>query len=574
MVTEAHPPVAGVTRFKASDILQSEPCYSPDETAFHYWHMISKRRFPLYAVQKITEEVQRLQHLSPYGTEAALVKTYVETLLAIPWEQATSLSEGDDWAEPDLADVAAQLDGHHYGLADAKERVLEFLAVQKLTRQPQGTILCLVGPPGVGKTSFANSLAESLGRKFAYVHLGGVQDQAEIRGQRRTAMGALPGRIIQAIQQTGSLNPVIVLDEIDKMVSTHYGDPESALMEVLDFSRNQQFVDQYLEIPIDLSRVLFIATANSVFGLSRALRNRLEIIKISGYTDFEKEKIAHQFLFPRLLKAHGLDEQRVYLARRVLRNIIQHYTREAGVRDLERMLAKICRKTAMAVVRNPKARVRLMEPQALVPYLGVERYAFEPCSPSATVGVVNGLAWTGDGGDLLEIESNRVLGKGKLTITGSIGHVMLESAQAALSYIRCHTTPLGVDPNIVEESDFHIHLPDGATPKDGPSAGMALAISLLSSIKGVPVKPKVAVTGEMTIRGRILPIGGLKEKCLAALRMNFKTVLFPEGNRKELEELPPEIRKRLLFVPVKTLEEALPYVLMEESPLPARKSSK
>lgn len=546
-----------------------------EETDFHYRRLFSERNLPSDVWDKVMFELQRLRHLSLFGPESAMVKTYLENILNIPWEEGFCGEDQDINRSPrilkalhdiNLTQVQASLDGEHYGLSDAKERVLEFLAVQKLTQRPQGTILCLVGPPGVGKTSFANSIATSMDRPYAYVSLGGVQDPAEIRGYRRTTPGAQPGRILQAIQQTGSLSPVIVLDEMDKMVSTHYGDPESAILDVLDFNRNHAYTDHYMEVPVDLSRVLFIATANSLYGVSRALRDRLEIIPISGYTDFEKLAIADRFLFPRLLKSHGLSNEQLRIREDVMTRLIHAYTREAGVRDLERTLAKLCRKAAIAVVGNEQSQINLRDEASLRKYLGVERFTLEPCSPLPAVGVVNGLAWTGDGGDMLQIESNRLEGKGKLTLTGSIGHVMLESAQAALTFIRSHPESLGLSRDLLESSDYHIHLPDGATPKDGPSAGMALAVSIISALRGVAVRPQVALTGEITIRGRVLPVGGLKEKCLAALRLNFQTVLFPEGNQKDLAELPEELRSRLTFIPVKTLQEALPHVLLEEEP--------
>lgn len=536
-----------------------------DEAYIHYWNRLSENKLPAPLETKIITELQRLQHLSPMGAEASIIKTYLETVFSLPWQDRQPAPQHDDLnfskVALDLSQVAIDLDQAHFGLHDVKERVLEFLAVQKLTREPQGTILCLVGPPGVGKTSFARSIAESINRSYTYVPLGGVQDPAEIRGQRRTVTGANPGRIIQALERAASMHPVIVLDEIEKMGCSHFGDPEAALLEVLDPTRNAQFMDHYLNFPVDLSQVIFIATANSLYGLSRAMRDRLEVIRISGYTDFEKQKIAQRFILPKLRKSHGLQEHQLQLKERPMRHLIQHYTREAGVRDLERTLAKLCRKAAMAVIQDPKVNLVLTQKNQLASYLGVERFTQDPCLKSATVGVINGLAWTGDGGDMLQIESNRMPGKGKLTLTGSIGHVMLESAQAALSYIRSHSEHLGLCPDEVEHSDFHIHLPDGATPKDGPSAGMALAISIISSLASIPIRQKIGLTGEMTIRGRILPIGGLKEKCLAAIRSNIKTIIFPEGNLKDLDEMPEDIRNELTFIPVKTLEDALPHVL-------------
>jgi ATP-dependent Lon protease len=519
----------------------------------HYWQSLSQSNIPLSITEKLSQELYRLQQLSPYAIEASLIKTYLDTVLSLPWEVKTP-------DETDLAKVAASLDTEHYGLEDVKERVLEFLAVQQLTQQSQGSILCLVGPPGVGKTSFAKSIAKSLGRPYAYVALGGIHDQSEIRGQRRTALGAMPGRIIQAIQQTGAMNPVIVLDEIEKMGSSQYGDPEAAMLELLDATRNHQFMDHYLDFPFDLSQVLFIATANSLYGMSRALRDRLEVIRISGYTDDEKHHIGQRFLLPRLLKSHGLASEQVVIRERVLLYLIDHYTREAGVRELERKLARICRKTAMATIQEPQTKINLFQPKQLQAYLGVEKFTRDSSPTSAMIGVVNGLAWTGDGGDILRLESNRMPGKGKLTFTGSIGNIMHESAQAAMSYIRCHADGLGLSFETIDHSDFHIHAPDGATPKDGPSAGIALTISLISTLLNLPVQPKVAMTGEVTIRGRILPIGGLKEKCLAAVRMKIKTILIPEGNAREICELPEDLRSQLTFIPIKQVEDAFSHI--------------
>jgi ATP-dependent Lon protease len=444
-----------------------------------------------------------------------------------------------------------------------KERVLEYLAVQKLTKSMKGPILCLVGPPGVGKTSLARSVARALNRKFIRASLGGVRDEAEIRGHRRTYVGALPGRIIQGMKKAGTINPVFLLDEIDKMANDFRGDPSSALLEVLDPEQNQTFSDHYIEEPYDLSKVMFITTANYIATIPQPLFDRMEMLYIAGYTELEKMNIAKRHLWPKQLKQHGLDKSKVQIREAAIQKVIRHYTMEAGVRTLERQLAALCRKTAKLIVSGEKKRVVITE-KTVEEFLGKPKFRYGKAEKEDQVGTATGLAYTTAGGDTLSIEVSLYPGKGRLTLTGSLGDVMKESAQAAFSYIRSRAAELDIDPEFAEKNDIHIHVPEGATPKDGPSAGITMATALVSALTEKPVKKEIGMTGEITLRGRVLPIGGLKEKTLSAHRAGLKTILFPKENEKDLDDIPDSVRKELTFIPVTHLDEVLKHALVEE----------
>ena len=452
------------------------------------------------------------------------------------------------------------LDADHYGLEKVKERILEFLAVKQLSPQLKGQIICLVGPPGVGKTSIAMSVARALHRKLARISLGGVHDEAEIRGHRKTYVGAMPGRIITAVRQAGSCNPLLLLDEIDKLGNDQRGDPASALLEVLDAEQNSTFRDHFLEVPFDLSDVLFITTANTLDTIPRPLLDRMEVIELSSYTDEEKLQIARRHLLPKELKRHGLKKSQLRLTDDAIRELIRGYTRESGVRVLERQLGALCRKAAMKVVSDGVKSVRVTGDN-LEEYLGVRRYHPERLPRTEQVGVVNGLAWTQVGGEILEVEVGVVPGSGKVELTGNLGSVMKESAQAALSYIRSRTAALGIEPDFYKTKDIHVHFPEGAVPKDGPSAGIAITTAMVSALTGAPVRREIAMTGEVTLRGRVLPIGGLKEKTMAAYRSGIKTVFLPADNEPDLADIDPTVRSALRFVPVEQVDTVLAQAL-------------
>ena len=508
------------------------------------------------AESKATSELKKLKMMPPMSAEATVVRNYLDWLVDIPWSKRTRVRR-------DLNVAERVLDEDHYGLKKVKERILEHLAVLQLVRKMKGPILCFVGPPGVGKTSLGKSIARATHRKFVRMSLGGVRDEAEIRGHRRTYIGSLPGKIIQSMKRAGTKNPLILLDEIDKLGADFRGDPSSALLEVLDPEQNHTFNDHYLELDYDLSEVMFITTANSL-NIPSALLDRMEIIRIPGYTEDEKVHIAQSYLLPRKLKDHGLQKNQLTLDEAALRDIIRYYTREAGVRNIERVLAKLCRKAARELVQSKKNAGTCIEVKAknLEHYLGVQQYRFGIAEEEDQIGVVTGLAWTEVGGELLQIETALMPGKGKLTVTGQLGDVMQESVQAALTYVRSRAVQLGLKPDFHQKVDIHVHVPEGAIPKDGPSAGLAMATSLVSALTGIPVKRKMCMTGEITLRGKALPIGGLKEKMLAALRGGLTEVIIPEENEKDLREIPENVVKGLDICTVTHMDEVLEHALV------------
>lgn len=505
---------------------------------------------------KIEREINRLQKMSSTSAEAVVVRTYLDWLLDLPWTVSSPI-------DLSISEAEAILEADHFGLKPVKERILEYLAVQSLATELKSPILCLVGPPGVGKTSLARSIARATGRRFVRISLGGVRDEAEIRGHRRTYVGAMPGRIIQGLRQAGTNNPLFLLDEVDKMATDFRGDPSAALLEVLDPEQNNHFSDHYIEMPFDLSNVMFITTANVLHSIPRPLLDRMETITIPGYTEEEKLHIAERYLWPRQVKRHGLNAEQIHIGHQVLTRIIAQYTREAGVRQLERELGTICRKAAREIVEGKKARVRITAQNA-VRYLGQPRVRHPAAEHQAEVGVVTGLAVTEAGGDIMAIEVTSMTGKGRLTLTGQLGDVMQESAQAGYSYIRSHREPLEVPEGFDETTDLHIHVPEGAIPKDGPSAGIAMATAMISALSGRPVRADLAMTGEITLRGRVLPVGGIKEKILAAHRAGIRTVLIPEKNRQDLEDLPANVRRQLTIYLVAHLDEVLDHAFKTE----------
>ncbi len=520
---------------------------------------IATGRLSREAKGKAEGELRKLKMMSPMSAEATVVRNYLDWLLALPWKKGTR-----DRLDLKLAEEV--LEGDHYGLEKVKERILEYLAVQVLTRQLKGPILCLVGPPGVGKTSLGRSIARAMGRKFLRVSLGGVRDEAEIRGHRRTYIGAMPGKIIQGLRKVGERNPVFLLDEIDKMSTDFRGDPSSALLEVLDPEQNHTFVDHFLDVDYDLSKVFFIATANTLHAIPGPLRDRMEVIRIEGYTEEEKHSIATRYLLPRQIEVHGLKSGQALFSEAALREIIRRYTREAGVRSLERELATICRKIAREVVGGGSAGTHQVGLQQVRKYLGVPRFSYGVKESEHQIGLANGLAWTEVGGELLTVEVSVMPGQGKLTVTGKLGEVMRESAQAALSYVRSRGASLGLERDFYSRLDLHIHVPEGAIPKDGPSAGITMATALASALSGRCVDQDLAMTGEITLRGRVLPIGGLKEKLLAAKRAGIKRVLIPQDNQKHLEEVPAAVRRALTIIPVGHMDDVLALALREPVP--------
>ncbi|WP_127589530.1 endopeptidase La [Paenibacillus lautus] len=507
--------------------------------------------------EKVEKEIDRLEKMPASSAEGGVIRNYVDWLLALPWTNKT---------EDDLDIVKAEqvLDEDHYGLEKPKERVLEYLAVQKLVKKMKGPILCLVGPPGVGKTSLARSIARSLERKFVRVSLGGVRDEAEIRGHRRTYVGAMPGRIIQGMKTAGSMNPVFLLDEIDKMASDFRGDPSSALLEVLDPEQNNTFSDHFVEIPFDLSNVMFVTTANVLHNIPRPLLDRMEVLYIPGYTELEKLQIANRYLLPKQKSEHGLTPEQLILDEEALMKVIREYTRESGVRNLEQQVAALCRKAAKQIVTNQSESIEI-KADDIKEYLGIPKFRYGMAELEDQVGTVTGLAWTEVGGETLTIEVTVVPGTGKLTLTGKLGDVMKESAQAAFSFTRSKAVELGIDPDFHEKLDVHIHIPEGAIPKDGPSAGITIATALISSLTKRHVARDVAMTGEITLRGRVLPIGGLKEKSLAAHRAGYKKILLPKDNERDLRDIPDSVKNDVEFVPVSHMDQVLEHALVEQA---------
>ena len=510
---------------------------------------IKKNGLPPAAKEAAEKEVERLQKMAPFSPEATVSRTYLDWLVNMPWNITTQ----------DVLDIAAAkkiLDEDHFGLDKPKERILEYLAVSKLTEGLRGPVLCFVGPPGVGKTSLAKSIARAVGRKFVRMSLGGVRDESEIRGHRRTYIGSMPGRIIQGISKAKSSNPVFLLDEIDKMGSDWRGDPAAALLELLDPEQNKDFVDHFLDVPYDVSKVMFITTANSLSGIPSTLRDRLEIIDFSGYTDYEKHEIADHYLIPKQMKLHGLKEGALEITKDAVALIMREYVREAGVRNLEREIGSLCRKAAKQYVENGGKKITV-DAKNLHEYLGVPKYSNFAAEENG-VGIATGLAWTSVGGETLSIEAAKIPGKGQLILTGMLGNVMKESVRAALTYARSRGFGKGVN---FDHTDFHIHFPEGAVPKDGPSAGITITTALVSLLSGLPVKKKLAMTGEVTITGRVLPVGGIKEKFLAAYREGVQTILFPHTNEKDVSELPEKVRQELTLIPVSHMDEVLPLAL-------------
>lgn len=518
-----------------------------------YKKQMEGRDLPSEVADKINKELDRLYKMPPMMAESGVIRNYVETLLALPW----GIYGKDNF---DLKHAEKVLNKDHYGLEKVKERILEYLAVRALTKSGKGPILCLVGPPGVGKTSLAQSVARAIDRKFTRMSLGGVHDEAEIRGHRRTYIGAMPGRIIHGMQTCGVMNPVFLLDEVDKMSSDFRGDPASALLEVLDPEQNNTFSDHYVEIPFDLSQVFWIVTANTVETIPPALLDRMEVVQLSSYTEDEKVKIAELHLLPKERQNNGLTAKTLSITEDALRMIIRGYTREAGVRNLERKIAAVCRKTALRIV-NGEAKSAKVTAKNLHKYLGKVIYLEDDVSLEAAAGICTGLAWTRVGGELLKVEVVACKGKGHLALTGQLGDVMKESAQAGYTYIRSRADELGLDKDFYETTDIHIHLPEGAIPKDGPSAGITMATAMISALTGRKVKKNLAMTGEITLSGRVLPVGGIKEKFLAAHRYGVKTIIMPAKNEQDLEELPANVRAKMHFIPVKHMDEVLKIAL-------------
>lgn len=502
------------------------------------------------------KELDRYEKVPTSSAESAVIRNYIEWLISLPWTKAT-----DD--DLDIHKAERILHKDHYGLEKVKERVLEYLAVQKLTNSLKGPILCLSGPPGVGKTSLARSIATSMNRNFVRVSLGGVRDESEIRGHRRTYVGAMPGRIIQGMKKAGTINPVFLLDEIDKMSSDFRGDPSAAMLEVLDPEQNNNFSDHYIEETYDLSKVMFIATANNLSTIPGPLRDRMEIITIAGYTELEKLHIAKDHLLQKQIKDHGLTKAQLQVRDEAITKVIRYYTREAGVRSLERQLATICRKTARVIVSGEKKRV-IVTDKTIEEFLGKPIFQYGQAELEDQIGVATGLAYTTVGGDILQIEVSLSPGKGKLILTGKLGDVMKESAQAAFSYVRSKATELGIDEDFHEKHDIHIHVPEGAVPKDGPSAGITIATALVSALTGKPIRREVGMTGEITLRGRVLPIGGLKEKTLSAHRAGLTKIILPKDNEKDIEDIPESVREQLEFVLVSSIDQVLKHALIGE----------
>lgn len=526
-----------------------------DKDAENIRQRLENNPYPETIKKKVKDELSRYEMLPMASGETGIIKTYIDWLMDLPWWQETTDIK-------DLNQAQAILDADHYGLEKVKERILEYLAVKQMTNSLKAPILCLVGPPGVGKTSLAKSVARALDRKFVKISLGGVRDEAEIRGHRRTYLGAMPGRIIQGMKKAGVINPVFLIDEIDKMASDYKGDPSSAMLEVLDPEQNALFSDHYIEEAYDLSHVLFIATANYLENIPEALRDRLEIIQLSSYTDVEKTHIAREHLLPKQLEENGLKPSQLKISDEMILYLIRYYTREAGVRQLERTLGSICRKTVLAILKDHKKSITLTK-KRIKEWLGNEKVDYGHKEKKDQIGTVTGLAYTSFGGDILQIEANRFEGKGRLILTGKLGDVMKESASIALDYIKAHAKEFHIDPKKFEDCDIHIHVPEGAVPKDGPSAGVTMTTALVSCFSEIPVKANLAMTGEVTLRGNVLPIGGLKEKSLAAYRSGITTILIPKENVRDLDEIPEEVKDAVTFIPVSNVKQVLKNALVD-----------
>lgn len=527
-----------------------------ESDADHFMDAMGKIKADKDVKEKIKKEIDRFKNISSSSSESAVARGYIETLLELPWNKTSRDNK-------DLKNAEQILNADHYGLEKVKERMLEFLAVRNLTSKGESPIICLVGPPGTGKTSIARSVAKALDKKYVRISLGGVRDEAEIRGHRRTYVGAMPGRIVNGLRSAGVKNPLMLLDEIDKMSSDYKGDTASALLEVLDAEQNKKFRDHYVEIPIDLSEVLFIATANSVQDIPRPLLDRMELIEVTSYTENEKLHIAKEHLLAKQMERNGIKPEQLSITDKAMAKIISGYTREAGVRNLERKLGEICRKAARPLYEGEKEKIKVTE-QNLEKFLGKEKYSFDKKNDTDEVGIVRGLAWTSVGGDTLEIEVNIMPGKGEFQLTGQLGDVMKESAQAGISYIRSLSEEYHIPKKFFQENDIHIHIPEGAVPKDGPSAGITMATAMLSAITKTPVRADVAMTGEITLRGRVLPIGGLKEKTLAAKNAGIKTICVPKKNEKDIDEISPEIKKGLEIVFVEQMKDVLDVAFVKK----------
>ena len=506
--------------------------------------------------EKVKREINKFTKMAPNSADAAVIRNYVETVIGLPWHNSSKTNS-------DLKRAEKILNEDHYGLEKVKERILEYLAVVHLSKAIKGPIICLVGPPGVGKTSIARSIARATGREFVRMSLGGVRDEAEIRGHRRTYIGAIPGRIITSIKDAGTNNPVFLFDEVDKIGADFKGDPASALLEVLDPEQNKDFTDHFLDLPFDLSKVMFITTANSVETIPRPLLDRMEVIEVSGYTEEEKVKIAQQYLIPKQVKAHGLKPKNFSITEKALRDLINYYTRESGVRNLEREIGSLCRKVARKIVTKKGTGFRI-SPASLEKYLGKKKYRYDIVEGESEIGVVTGMAWTQVGGDTLFIETALVPGSGKIQLTGQLGDVMQESAKAAITYIRSIAADYNIEEEFYKKYDLHVHVPEGAVPKDGPSAGVTMFTSVMSALTDTPVRKDVAMTGEITLRGKVLPVGGIKEKVLAAHRAGIKTILLPRENEADIDDIPQAVRKQLEFILLDRAASALEYAFAEK----------